>query len=398
MTDPINTPIIDDWLSHFKFIDPAILSANTADIRKVNAAAVGTVNFTNNSEVLRWHRNIQQRMDKSWCPPKHNILEDITSKIKDLAKQLSSAYNKVLQARNLTEWLNMESLLESQSSEQMEADVENFWYQKLYGYGIDIINPRAIQQPQMVEKTYSIGNLKNGGETALGNIEYLCCGKTTFDKPDRETLPKGWEEYKDGEGRAYYYNAASGETSWEFPDPDLPTGSTWQPLFSDVWTQKTTSQIITQINTLNMKKVVILDYSCTVLTRNQVAKFNTQSQFSIIAKKFHEQQEQELLSRTFTPAPAATMIFRRIARPRGKRVVAAMDIEPVKRTPKEAAKKQEEDEMIYGGSKSKKRKRKSNKTRKRRRMPSKNKKQKKHKKSKKPKTKRNPNKRKTKRK
>jgi hypothetical protein len=49
-------------------------------------------------------------------------------------------------------------------------------------------------------------------------------GKTTFDKPDRETLPKGWEEYKDGEGRAYYYNAASGETSWEFPDPDLPTG------------------------------------------------------------------------------------------------------------------------------------------------------------------------------
>jgi hypothetical protein len=30
-------------------------------------------------------------------------------------------------------------------------------------------------------------------------------------------LPAGWEEVRTDDGEAYYYNAATGETSWEKP-------------------------------------------------------------------------------------------------------------------------------------------------------------------------------------
>jgi len=38
-----------------------------------------------------------------------------------------------------------------------------------------------------------------------------------------ESLSEGWEESKDPSGRSYYYNAASGETTWDRPTRTVPT-------------------------------------------------------------------------------------------------------------------------------------------------------------------------------
>eukprot|EP00929_Paragymnodinium_shiwhaense_P063772 TRINITY_DN318_c0_g1_i1.p1 TRINITY_DN318_c0_g1~~TRINITY_DN318_c0_g1_i1.p1 ORF type:complete len:211 (+),score=33.15 TRINITY_DN318_c0_g1_i1:93-635(+) len=35
--------------------------------------------------------------------------------------------------------------------------------------------------------------------------------------PDSDALPEGWAVYQDAEGRTFYANAATGETSWEKP-------------------------------------------------------------------------------------------------------------------------------------------------------------------------------------
>jgi hypothetical protein len=243
-TDPPDS-MRDDWLSYFKFIEQNIYQNNKAEIIKVNAAAVGTVNFTGEKEVEAWRGKLEQLM-ATWCEAaSEKIIKIITNQIKELASLLSPAYKKVLEARNPEEWMNIESLKGSMASAQMSGDVDNFWYQNPFGYGIDNFPTSSDLDPQMVEKTYTIGDLKEDGITYLGDIEYLCCGSRT-----------------------------------------------WKPLFGnwgkDDKSKTTTSEIITRINTLQMKKVVILDYSCTVLSPLQERNFNTQSQIEVLAGKFYK--------------------------------------------------------------------------------------------------------------
>lgn len=41
-------------------------------------------------------------------------------------------------------------------------------------------------------------------------------GETTWDRPDKK--PKKWTEHKTPEGQVYYYNAQNGESVWEKPE------------------------------------------------------------------------------------------------------------------------------------------------------------------------------------
>ena len=87
--------------------------------------------------------------------------------------------------------------------------------------------PSLLSPPQLVHNEYYCGDNERAEEIRL-RMEAIKKAMDPKAKKSDKPMPlkQGWAENKSPDGRSYYVNATTGQTSWEAPrEPELPTGA-----------------------------------------------------------------------------------------------------------------------------------------------------------------------------